>query len=230
MKLLKKMKTQIFVNLCPVVFPTAFVYKLCSCFPCFHVYPCFFTFGNPILLATFLFLFLGAAAFVNHTSFLAVGLIQVCIAINYVGSILNKYEITWSGSSGSKHLQRNYSCSSAEVMLRHKFKSAFFQLLPLQPVPLLLGFIQVVTLRGELRHRTKGFARPDLPAGSRTGPVRTVSLPVALLHMAHLQHYFAMIAIIPLCIPLAQRMADLCVYMHIAQLQHPTYFKRCIIF
>lgn len=38
----KKMKTQILVYFCPMAFPTAFVYKLCSCFLCFPVYPCFF--------------------------------------------------------------------------------------------------------------------------------------------------------------------------------------------
>lgn len=73
-------------------------------------------------------------------------------------------------------------------MLRRKFPSASFKLFPLQPVLLLLGFVQVGTLRGVLTHRTKGFARPDLPAGSSVGPMGTVTLAVALLHVAHLQH------------------------------------------
>lgn len=227
---LKKLKTQILVNFCPIVFPPEFVYKLCSCFLCLHVYPCFLSFGNPILLVTFLFLFLGAAAFVNHTFFLAVDLIQMCIAVNYARSIFNKQAINRSGSSGSKHLQRNYSCSSVEVMLRHKFKS-FFQLFPLQPVPLLLGFIQVGTLRGELKDRKKGFARPDLPAGSRMGPVRTVSLPGSLLHVAHLENHFAMIAVISLlCISLPKKWLSYVCACICSQPQHPTYFKICIIF
>lgn len=121
-----------------------------------------------------------------------------------------------------KHLQRNYNCSSAEVMLRHKFKSAFFQLFPLQHVPLLLGFIQIGTLRGELIHRKDGFARADLPGGSRTGSVRTMSLPGSLLHVAHLEHYLAMIAVISLHLSGPKSGWPMCVYayVHYCSIQH----------
>lgn len=73
-------------------------------------------------------------------------------------------------------------------MLRHKFPSALFKLFPLQPVFLLLGCIQVGTLSRELTCRTKGFTRPDLPAGSRVVPAGTVTLSVTTLHVARLQH------------------------------------------
>lgn len=73
-------------------------------------------------------------------------------------------------------------------MLRHKFPSALFKLFFLQLVFLLLGCIQVGTLGGKLTRRTKGFARPDLPAGSGVVPTGTVTLSVTLLHVAHLQH------------------------------------------
>lgn len=89
MKLLKKNEDTDFALFLPNGLPhslcvqTLFLLSLLSCLSML-----FFTFGNPILLVTFLFL--GAAAFLNHTVSLAVGLIQVCIAIKYARSILNK--------------------------------------------------------------------------------------------------------------------------------------------
>lgn len=113
-------------------------------------------------------------------------------------------------------------------MLRHKFPSAFFKLFNLC-FSFWVSF-RLVHLEGNLTHRTEAFARPDLLAGSRVGPTGTVTLSAALLHVAHLK-----------CV---SSYDSSCITMHLSsklwlsyvcirvssQLQHPTHFKRCIIF
>lgn len=142
---------------------SGFLHSLCmqtqfllSLLPCLSI---LFSFGNLILPVTLFFLFIDAA-FSSKSHFLPCCGSKSSADCHQImtgtSATITGYSVKLSWLPWLEHLQRNYISCSIQVILRHKFLSAFFKLFPPQPALLCWVLFRLVHVE-ENYHRTKEF-------------------------------------------------------------------------